>query len=207
MPEGETRQSGSWLGDLTNEWKTAKPPEKIMIVLAIVATVGIALYLHNKNAGPNQPGAQDNVSGLPSSFQQGGSGSTSGGAGGTNAPSSPVAPITPKGPPTVTTTPKKPISKPAPLYPVRPIIAKQTTTLAKTYASTNHAPSTHAPAPTYTRVQAQRTGILQYRAGTPYASPYRQQAQARDVRELRLEQAGNQQPASYGPVFSRRNIS
>lgn len=177
MPEGETRQSGSWLGDLTNEWKTAKPPEKIIIVLAIVATVGIALYLHGKSQAPNQPGASG-LAGIPANFQQGASGGTTGG---TTAPvSNPTQPPTTT--PTAPTTPPKkgtpgpapkPAPKPAPLYPVRPII-KQPTTTTKTYASTNHA--TSAPkiymqhqAPNYTYNRNSTYEVARGRAtyGTP----------------------------------------
>ena len=62
MAEGEEHQSGSWLGDLTHEWKTAKPPEKAFIVIAILAVAGIAYYVYTKNQGAatstrNAPGA------------------------------------------------------------------------------------------------------------------------------------------------------
>jgi len=62
MAEGEEHQSGSWLGDLTHEWKTAKPPEKAFIVIAVVAVAGIAYYVYTRNQGAatsttNAPGA------------------------------------------------------------------------------------------------------------------------------------------------------
>ena len=62
MGEGEGHQSGSWLGDLTHEWKTAKPPEKAFIVIAVLAVAGIAYYVYTKNQGAatsttNAPGA------------------------------------------------------------------------------------------------------------------------------------------------------
>lgn len=146
MPEETTAHPGSWLGDLTNEWKKAKTPEKVMIVGAIAATIGIALYLHGKsNAAPNQPGASG-LAGIPANFQQGGGGGGTGGpTGGTNPPTTPTP--TPK-PPTVTTTPtgtplpQKPAPAPTPFYPVRPIIQQPTTT-TKTYAATNHAPTVY----------------------------------------------------------------
>lgn len=49
----EEHAAGSWLGDLTNEWKTAKPPEKILILGAVAAVGGIALYLYKKQQGQN----------------------------------------------------------------------------------------------------------------------------------------------------------
>ncbi len=51
MPEEKTTAAGSWLGDLTNEWKTAKPQEKILIVVGVIAVAGIAFYLYKKQQG------------------------------------------------------------------------------------------------------------------------------------------------------------
>lgn len=159
MPENTSPHPGSWIGDLGNEWKTAKPPEKVMIVGAIVATIGIALYLHGKStAAPNQPGAQDTsgLGGIPANFQQGGGGgggSTTSGGGITAQPptQNPPAP-TPTPKPTGTPTPK-PVSQP--------------TTLTRTYGSTNHAPSApykvQGVSPALARVAAQRADILQLR--------------------------------------------
>jgi len=61
MAEPE-HQAGSWLGDLTNEWKHAKPPEKAFIVIAVLGVAGIAYYVYTKNQGAatsttNAPGA------------------------------------------------------------------------------------------------------------------------------------------------------
>ncbi len=170
MPEGETRAAGSWLGDLTNEWKTAKTPEKVIIVGAIAGTVGIALYLHGKSQTPNQPGASG-LGGLPTNFQQGGGGGggTTGTTGGGTAPiSNPTQPPTSK-PPTPPTTTKTgtpgPAPKPTPMYPVRPIV-KQTTQATKTYAATNHAKSApqspHRPGGNY-GIQPQKP-----KQGPPY---------------------------------------
>lgn len=102
MPE-ETHP-GSWLGDLSNEWKHAKTPEKVIIVGAIAATVGIALYLHKQStSAPNQPGAANSsgLGGIPANFipsaTGGGTGGIPGGGGGgggtptpTPTPSSPL---------------------------------------------------------------------------------------------------------------------
>jgi len=68
MPEGEEHAAGSWLGDLTNEWKHAKPPEKAFIVIAVLAVGGIGYYVYtqNKNAGTsttNAPGQNTGTSG------------------------------------------------------------------------------------------------------------------------------------------------
>jgi len=76
MAEGESEhQSGSWLGDLTNEWKHAKPPEKAFIVIAVVAVAGIGYYAYtqNKNAGTNTTNAPGQNTGTA-----GGGGQTSG---------------------------------------------------------------------------------------------------------------------------------
>jgi len=50
MAESE-HAAGSWLGDLTNEWKTAKPPEKILIIAGVAVVGGIAFYLYKKQQG------------------------------------------------------------------------------------------------------------------------------------------------------------
>lgn len=154
MPEDTSPHPGSWIGDLGNEWKTAKPPEKVMIVGAIVAVIFIALYLHGKSKAPNQPGAQDTsgLSGIPANFQQGAPG---GSTGVTNPPTSPPVPPTTKNPPTVTTGPTK-----AP-------VNKQPTTVTKTYAGGKKTPpapyQVKGVSPTVARVSGQRAGILQLR--------------------------------------------
>lgn len=154
MPENTSPHPGSWIGDLGNEWKTAKPPEKVMIVGAIVAVIFIALYLHGKSQAPNQPGAQDTsgLSGIPANFQQGAPGGTPGG-GSTPAP----APA-----PTPAPKPPTPISGPT-----KAPVSKQPTTVTKTYAGGTKKPSTtyqvKGVSPALARVSAQRTDILQLR--------------------------------------------
>ena len=68
MPEGEEHAAGSWLGDLTNEWKHAKPPEKAFIVIAVLAVGGIGYYVYTQNKGAaasttNAPGQNTGTSG------------------------------------------------------------------------------------------------------------------------------------------------
>lgn len=190
MPE-ETHAAGSWLGDLTNEWKTAKPPEKVMIVGAIVAVIFIALYLHGKSKAPNQPGAQDTsgLSGIPANFQQGAPGGTPGGS------STPAPAPTPK-PPASTGTPKPPTKAP---------VNKQPTTVTKTYAGGTKKPSTpkppasspyahltmkNAPSPSYERVYARSIEVNQYRGEQDITA--RARAQRNDILQLRKEQAAPQ---------------
>lgn len=40
----------AWLEDALDEFKKAKPPEKVAIVAISLGVVGIALYVHHKNA-------------------------------------------------------------------------------------------------------------------------------------------------------------
>jgi hypothetical protein len=174
MPEGETH-AGSWLGDLTNEWKKAKTPERVIIVGAIAATVGIALYLHNKSTGPNQPGASG-LAGLPSNLQQGTPGGGTGG--GTTPVSNPTQPPATK-PPTTPTTPNKPIPKPTPIFKATPII-RQPTQVTKVAASVNHARSAPKP-PQYPHRPGGNYGIVPVappkpppdysKANAPYVHP------------------------------------
>lgn len=61
MPEDHA--AGSWLGDLTNEWKQAKPGERIIIVGAVVGVGALAWYFYTQNKGAasttvNAPGQQ-----------------------------------------------------------------------------------------------------------------------------------------------------
>lgn len=142
MPE-ENLKAGSWVGDITNEWRRAKTPEKVIIVLAVGATIGIALYLHRQSQGPNQPGAQGSgVGGIPANFQQGSGGGGASGGSSTPAPAptpTPAPPTKSPGQPPVQSggkPPAKPIAAPAPgRPPTKPVApARQPTQLATVYA-------------------------------------------------------------------------
>lgn len=156
MPENTSPHPGSWIGDLGNEWKTAKPPEKVLIVGAIVATIGIALYLHGKStAAPNQPGAQDTsgLGGIPANFQQGGGG----GGGGTTSGGGITAQPPVQNPPAVTTgTTKAPVNK-------------QTTIVTKTYAGGANKPS--APSVGDLGIVRQPSGVT-FAPGSPAYNAY-----------------------------------
>jgi hypothetical protein len=112
--------------DTYDEFKKASPQEKVVIVGASVAALGIALYLHSKStAAPNQPGA--NSAGIPANFQQGG-----GGGGGSTTPV-PAATPTPVSTPVPAATPApKPGAKPAPKP--KPSVMVSHTTVTRTAA-------------------------------------------------------------------------
>lgn len=113
--------------DTYDEFKKAGPKEKVVIVGASVAALGIALYLHKKSASTS---ATDGTSGLPSNFQQGAPGGGGAGSTGSATPSPSSSPA--------------PKPAPRPISPVRPII-KQPTTVTKTAAGTTHRPSAPPP--------------------------------------------------------------
>jgi len=52
-------------GDLISEFKQAKPPEKIIIVTAVIAVIGVALYLFNKSKSGSSATPADYTSGAP----------------------------------------------------------------------------------------------------------------------------------------------
>src|SRR5258706_188391 len=144
--------SGSMFGDITEEWKKAKTPERVFIVGAVIGVIAIALYLHGKSSSPSQPGASDTsgLSGIPANLQQGttggggGGGTTTGTGGGTTTGGGATNP--PVSNPPVSNPPLKFIASP-----IR-VPLKQSTTLTTTCASTTHAPSmlVSMPAPKLT---------------------------------------------------------
>jgi hypothetical protein len=112
--------------DTYDEFKKASPQEKVVIVGASVAALGIALYLHSKStAAPNQPGA--NSAGIPANFQQGG-----GGGGGSTAPTATPAPVSTPAP--VATPAPKPGAMPAPKPKPSVHVMASHTTVTKTAA-------------------------------------------------------------------------
>lgn len=163
--EVNVNTSGSWLGDLSKEWKTAKTPEKVFMVGAVIGVIAIALYLHKQSSSPSQPGASGST-GLPANFQQGsgggGSGSTGGSSGSVGTPGAPGAPGAPGKP----GAPYKP-----PVQVPHPIIHNQPTQLARTYGNTSHAVTNSyksSPPPNYKAPVAKaKVPVVPYKAWTP----------------------------------------
>jgi len=146
----ESHASGSWLGDLTNEWKHAKPPEKAFIVLAALAVAGIGIYVYTKNQG-----AATSTTNAPGASTAGTTGATTG-----NGTSGGI-PTIPQG-----STPILP-SGYSPIYDASGnVVGYQqggqalTGTQPSPSTSTTPTANTAPPTPSLTPAQAQQTGQL-----------------------------------------------
>lgn len=189
------------MDNIKDEFKKASGQEKLFVIIGVGATIGIALYLHNKGGGPAGP-------------QTGTIGGSAGGAAGGGGiqtvpgPNGSQIPIIPGGlcpnfdaqgnlinyspcgkttggvpmPPTGAPIPQKPPA-PAPFLPVRPIIGNQPTTVTKTMAGRNSPVISKTPS---------------YRVQGISPSPARVSAQRTDIQQLRKEQSTNT-GANFGP--------